>query len=83
MVDKAMTNPLNVGRQAGADELALRYPDAGIPRGLTFEDMEPIERIFFEWEDSRSPHAIVEAFEVFKKLGELLRAKEVEIRQVT
>lgn len=76
-------------RQAGVsgaagrpDDIRARYPDLppGLPL-LSFKDVEPIEQIFFDWEDGGSAHPIREAFKVYERLGALLRAKGLETRQ--
>jgi hypothetical protein len=92
MVDKAQISTLNSGRQAGerqapinafvgglevSDEVSHYYPNAGVPEGVTFADLEPAERAIIEWEEGSDTRAAVTAFRVYELVAAALRAKQL------
>jgi hypothetical protein len=68
MVDKAQTNTLNNGRQAGADEVKRCFPNLRIPAGLTFADLYDVEDLILDWRDEDEPRALELVVTIYGRL---------------
>jgi hypothetical protein len=76
MVDKAGLLELELARQAGADDLKTYFPELKVPLGVTWHDLEVVERMVFDWEEGGDTRAFGLAIKIYEYLRAAVLAVE-------